>query len=126
LQNSDNSSPATASPATANSPPPRNRFALTGRSVQIDPRREAARRDLADVRLADRVFAPHYAAPLIQIAARPTALRLARDADSEVLATLGSGDVFEVLELSGGLAWGSAPGHKLVGYVPTTDLGLPA
>ncbi|OYX17196.1 MAG: hypothetical protein B7Z07_00755 [Sphingomonadales bacterium 32-67-7] len=107
-------------------PPRRNRFALTGRSVQIDPRREAARRDLADVRLADRVFAPHYAAPLIRIAARPTALRTTRDADAEVLATLAIGDRFEALELSGGLAWGSAPDHGLVGYVTAADLGIVA
>ncbi len=118
--------PATASATPAGNPLPRNRFALTGRSVEIDPRREAARRDLADVRLADRVFAPHYAAPLIHVAARDTALRATRDTDSEILATLEPGEIFEALELSGGLAWGSAPGLGLVGYVAATDLGLPA
>lgn len=92
----------------------------------IDPRREAARQDLADVRLADRVFAPHYAAPLLRIATRATPLRLGRDAGSEQLATLASGETFEVLELSGGLAWGSAPGQGFVGYVAAGDLGLSA
>jgi hypothetical protein len=126
LQNSDNSSPATASAAPVDNPPRRNRFALSGRSIAIDPRREAARRDLADVRLADRVFAPHYAAPLQRVTTRPTALRFARDVDSEQLAVLNPGEVFEVLELSGGLAWGSAPAQQLVGYVAAADLGLPA
>lgn len=92
----------------------------------IDPRREAARRDLADVRLADRVFAPHYAAPLLRIVTTATPLRFGRDRESELLATLAPGETFEVLEISGGLAWGSAPAHGLVGYVVATDLGLPA
>ncbi len=81
------------------------------------------RRDLADVRLVDRVFAPHYAAHLTHVATRATSLRPTRDADGDVLATLNSGEVFEVLELSAGLAWGSAPGHGLVGYVAAADLG---
>ena len=78
------------------------------------------------MRLADRVFAPHYAAPLQRITTKATALRFARDVDSEQLAVLNPGDVFEVLELSGGLAWGSAPAQQLVGYVAAADLGLPA
>lgn len=78
------------------------------------------------MRLADRVFAPHYAAPLQRIATQPTALRFGRDVESEQLTVLKSGEVFEVLELSGGLAWGSAPAQRLVGYVSAADLGLPA
>ncbi len=99
---------------------------MRGRSIEIDPRREAARRDLADVRLAERVFAPHYAAPLTRLAARATPLRFGRDAESELLATLSPGEAFEVLEISGGLAWGSAPARQLVGYVSADDLGSPA
>ena len=34
------------------------------------------RRDLADVRLADRVFAPHYAAPMPRTISAPADLRL--------------------------------------------------
>ena len=118
--------PATASATPAGKPLPRNRFALTGRSVEIDPRRDAARRDLADVRLADRVFAPHYAAHLPHVVTRTTVLRGARGAEAEALATLNPGDPFEVLELSAGLAWGKAPTPGLVGYVDAADLGLPA
>ncbi len=84
------------------------------------------RRDLADVRLADRVFAPHYAAHLAFVATRATALRLTRDLDGEIVGMLEPGDRFEVLELSAGLAWGSAPRLQLVGYADASDLGLVA
>ncbi|PKP91410.1 MAG: hypothetical protein CVT77_12370 [Alphaproteobacteria bacterium HGW-Alphaproteobacteria-16] len=88
----------------------------------MDPRTDAARRDLADVRLADRVFAPHYAAPLLHNVVAPTPLRASRDADSETLVELAAGDIFEVLELSAGHAWGLAPGTGLVGYVDASNL----
>ena len=80
------------------------------------------RRDLADVRLADRVFAPHYAAPMPRTLGAATELRLSAAADSEVLATLAAGDVFEVLELAGNHAWGVAPGSGLVGYIAASAL----
>ncbi|WP_447725090.1 SH3 domain-containing protein [Sphingomonas koreensis] len=90
--------------------------------MRIDPRTDAARRDLADVRLADRVFAPHYAAPVAYVVTAATALRAAKESDAEVLVQLAEGDVFEVLELSAGTAWGSAPGSGLVGYVDAAQL----
>ena len=107
-------------------PSRRNRFALTGRSVAIDPLTQAARRDLADIRLADRVFAPHYAAPVLHVAAAKTPLRAGRETDADILATLSPGDPFEVLEISGGFAWGSAPGVGRVGYILASDLGIAA
>jgi hypothetical protein len=78
------------------------------------------------VRLADRVFAPHYAAPLMMVLSSDATLRVARGADSEPLAGLASGDVFEVFELAGGHAWGKAPGCGLVGYLDAADLGRAA
>jgi hypothetical protein len=75
------------------------------------------------VRLADRVFAPHYAAPLPRTLARVATLRTGRDPASEPLAQLEPGDVIEVLELSGGLVWGVAPGKELVGYLDAAALG---
>ena len=80
------------------------------------------RRDLADVRLADRVFAPHYAAPMPRTLATPAKLRSARAADSEVLAELAVGDAFEVLELAGDHAWGVAPAAGFVGYIDAAAL----
>lgn len=81
------------------------------------------RGDLADVRLADRVFAPHYAAPMPRLLASDAALRAAKAKDSEIVAQLHAGDVFEILELSGGNAWGVAPGAGLVGYVDAAAIG---
>lgn len=80
------------------------------------------RPDLADVRLADRVFAPHYAAPMVRRIAGSAALRAASPADSEILARLKAGDLFEVLELAGTHAWGVAPGAGLVGYIDAAAL----
>lgn len=94
--------------------------------MRIDPRTDAARRDLADVRLADRVFAPHYAAPLAHIVTAPAILRAAKESDAEQLAQLAAGDIFEVLELSAGTAWGRAPGSGLVGYVDAAQLKVAA
>lgn len=83
------------------------------------------RRDIADIRLAEQVFAPHYSVPMPTIVSRAAPLRLERDGDSEVVATLQSGDVFEVLELAGVSAWGMAVGEGLVGYIDRTVLDMP-
>ena len=82
----------------------------------LDPRTHAVRPDLADVRLADRVFAPHYAAPMPCIVDRSTSLNAQR-LGGDMLADLHPGERFEVLELAGDLAWGVAPERQLVGYV---------
>ncbi|MEI9926752.1 MAG: SH3 domain-containing protein [Sphingomonas sp.] len=81
------------------------------------------RPDLADVRLADRVFAPHYAAPMPRRIAAAVTLRSAAAPQSDVRAKLAAGDLFEVLELAGTNAWGVAPGRGLVGYIDATALG---
>ena len=99
------------------SAPTRNVFALTGKSVALDPLTHAVRGDLADVRLAEYVFAPHYAAPMNCVVCHPVTLLAARGRTSAVLADLAAGEAFEVLELAGGNAWGVAPGRNLVGYV---------
>lgn len=80
------------------------------------------RRDLADVRLADRVFAPHYAQAVARWLGAATPLRSAPARDSEVLAQLAEGDLFEVLELATDTAWGVAPNQGLVGYIDAAAL----
>lgn len=80
---------------------------------------QAVRSDLADIRLADRVFAPHYAQAVARFATCPVPVRMTRDAASTDLGTLKTGDVFEVLEFSGGQAWGVAQALGVVGYVDT-------
>jgi hypothetical protein len=74
------------------------------------------------VRLADRIFAPHYAAPMPRRVAVAADLREASAKDSPVLARLAPDDIFEVLELAGDHAWGVAPAHKLVGYIDASAL----
>ncbi|CAM3137425.1 MULTISPECIES: SH3 domain-containing protein [Sphingomonas] len=119
MKNSDISSAPATPPAS--SEPARKSFALQGRTVGLDPRTHAVRPDLADVRLAEYVFAPHYAAPLPYRTNAPVTLREGRPIGSAVLAALRSGETFEVLELAGGNAWGIAPNLGLVGYC---DAGL--
>lgn len=122
LQNSGISSlPTTSASRSPGGPAPKH-FALRGPSQPIDPRIDAVRPDLADIRLADRVFAPHYAAPLTRRLAKAAELREAAACESEVLAPLAPGDVFEVLEFAGGRAWGVAPGAGLVGYIDAAAL----
>lgn len=100
----------------------RRRVALDGQSVALDPLTHAVRPDLADIRLADRVFAPHYAAPVDRMIGMETALRVDRKAGARVLATLAPGSAFELLDIVGGDAWGIAVAQSLVGYVHTAAL----
>lgn len=51
------------------------------------------------------------------------ALRAQAPRDSEVIAQLSAGDIFEVLELAGGNAWGVARAPGLVGYIDAAALG---
>ena len=92
---------------------------MTGPSTKLDRLHDAVRSDLADIRLADRVFAPHYARAVERFATCPVAVRRSRDADAEQLAMLQVGDVFEVLEFTNGQAWGVAQALGVVGYVDT-------
>lgn len=96
---------------------PRRMFALTGPSRSLDPRTNAVRADVADVRLADRVFAPHYAAPLRRTVMRSVELRDARGNSAATLAPLAPGDAFDLLDVTGDVAWGIAVDAKLVGYL---------
>nr|WP_029622959.1 hypothetical protein [Sphingomonas elodea] len=89
----------------------------------MDPRVDAVRPDLADIRLAGRVFAPHYAAPMPRVVHFETPLRVTARGDEPALVTLQKGDVFEALEFAGEKAWGVAPGPGLVGYVDASALG---
>jgi hypothetical protein len=80
------------------------------------------RADLADVRLADRVFAPHYAEAVVRQLTTGATLRADRDPASEMVAELINGDEFELLDILGDAAWGIAPRHGLVGYIPAGAL----
>ena len=97
--------------------PPRKSFALTGHSVAIDPLHNAVRPDLADIRLAEYVFAPHYAAPMPCTVTRPVTLHAQSSPQSEGLAELEAGESFECLEVLREVAWGVSPDRRLAGYV---------
>lgn len=91
--------------------------------MRFDPQTHAVRGDLADVRLAAQVFAPHYAAPIACVAGKPVGVFAARDG-GERLAELAPGDPFELLELAGVHGWGIATAAGRVGYVDRAALEL--
>ena len=96
-------------------------FALTGQSEQLDPRIHAFRPDLADVALADRLFAAHFASPIIRFCSVPfTAIRSRPDGEqtSELLHYEG----FAILDVTGEWAWGWSEHDHYVGYVASNAL----
>ena len=98
-------------------------FALTGVSKLPDPATNAYRKDLADVALAGRVIASHYAEPLVRhlIAAAPLLAGPAMDA--KPITELCAGDEIRMLDNSRGWAWGYGPDGR-VGYVPAEAVGI--
>ena len=88
-----------------------------------DPRITLARFDLADDRLQGLVRADRFAA------ARPMTCRLAAadirkapDAEARLEDQLQFGELFDVLEVKGGWAWGQARRDGYVGFVPEAAL----
>ena len=98
-------------------------FPLAHPSEVFDPLRRPVRGDLAHIRCAGRIFVPHYAVPMPhRVLADGTPLMRTLRADGEVMASLAAGDVFNVLEMAGGWAWGQVGEDGLVGYVRMTQL----
>ncbi|MGN6620026.1 MAG: SH3 domain-containing protein [Sphingomonas sp.] len=124
MKSSDISSTTTLPQPPSVSTLPRSAFTLSGRSVALDPRTHAVRADLADIRLADRVFAPHYAAPLTMTATAQTPVKATASPDAEILAMLEIGETFDVLEVSSQHCWGQRGSGGIVGYVATSALSL--
>jgi len=112
--------PRLAKPST----PDRPRFGLSGPSRPLDLTHNAARRDLADVRLAGRWFAPHYAEPERWTTKQRVPLYETPIADGAVLAELAARETFSVLEISGDWAWGFREADRRVGYVRADGLLL--
>jgi len=97
---------------------PRNSYALTGPQPKPEPGRTPLRGDLAHIGLAGIYFVPHYAVPqprLVMPGGAP--LLSATGEGAEELCTLMEGDSFEVLDLSGGWAWGCLSLDGPVGFV---------
>ena len=96
---------------------------LSGPSVKFDPLHRPVRGDLAHIRCAGTVFVPHYAVPMPhRLVGDSVSLRKTAQAEGEVIVELGAGEVFNVLDMSGGWAWGQQGEDGFVGYVPLTEL----
>jgi cell wall-associated NlpC family hydrolase len=83
----------------------------------LDSRVDAARRDLADIRLAQHVFAPHYALAVPRTAGRSTPILARAGARESVLSEVLAGEPFDALEISGNHIWGASPIDGSVGFV---------
>ena len=88
-----------------------------------DPRLTLARPDLADLDLQGLVAAARYEAPTPRQVAVPTAaLRKAAHPMAEQWDQLLFGELFRVLEVKDGFAWGQAARDGYVGFVAEDDL----
>lgn len=91
-----------------------------------DPRLTLARPDLADLDLQGLVAAERYEAPTPRQVAVPTAaLRKAAHPMAEQWDQLLFGELFRVLEVKDGFAWGQAARDGYVGFVAEDDLAAP-
>lgn len=89
-----------------------------------DPRTILARADLAAADLEGRVRAARFSATTPMTCAAPTAaIRRAPDSAGEQMDQLLFGERFEVLEETGGWAWGQARRDGYVGFVERAALG---
>jgi hypothetical protein len=101
-------------------------FRLDGPSRPIDGRIHAWRSDLADVALAGRVFAPHYARPIVRACgSHPAFVWPGPLGEGEAISELLPGEEFAVLEYAGGRAWGFCKADHVVGYVEAIALTGP-
>ena len=100
--------------------PQRKRFALVGHSAVIDPLVHALRDDLADVELADRVFAPHYARATAYRVMTVASVYQKPDPDAEILEKLSVGATVDLFDINGGWAW--IRSTKGVGYTRAEGL----
>ena len=99
-------------------------FALAGPSDLPDPDFNAYRKDLADIALAGRVIASHYAEPLDRIDRQPDASCAARPRMTpRPFASSRPGEPFTMLDDSLGWAWGYAGEERRVGYVRSEAVG---
>lgn len=86
----------------------------------LDSRIDAVRRDLADIRLAERVFAPHYAVPVRLSVGRSTPILDA--GDGGIVSQALAGEPFDVLEFTSTHGWGRSPIDGSVGFVACDSL----
>ena len=105
---------------------PQGPFALMGPGSRPDPHTVPLRGDLAHIALAGRYFVPHYAVPQPRTV-MPGGARLMSSTGegSAEICTLMEGDSFEVLDVTGGWAWGCLTLEGPVGFVRLDRLEMP-
>ncbi len=72
---------------------------------------------MADIALAGRVIASHYAEPVERVVASAAPLRTGPSDEREITGELASGERFLMLDDTLGWAWGYAGDERRVGYV---------
>lgn len=101
---------------------PTGELALTGPSEKLDSAHWPARGDLAHIRLAGKVFVPHYAEPMPYSVTEAAELLTAPRTDAEVRDRVAEGVSFNVLDIAGQWAWGQIGDDGCVGYLPLAAL----
>jgi hypothetical protein len=94
--------------------------------VTLDPRLNAWRNDIADIALAGRLFAPHYAKALVRACGLiPTFVRSEPADGAPAVSQLLPGEGFAMLDIAAGWAWGYCTADHRVGYVEAIELTEP-
>ncbi|MEK6637572.1 MAG: C40 family peptidase [Pseudomonadota bacterium] len=93
--------------------------------MTFDLRCHALRGDLADVALAGKTFAPHYAEATLRECA-PSFLAMYDKPDGNQISELLAGEAFGLLDIAGGWAWGYSIHDHYVGYVRADALVMPS
>ncbi|MCZ8019276.1 SH3 domain-containing protein [Novosphingobium sp.] len=102
---------------------PEGQYGLNGPAEKLDAAHWPVRGDLAHIRLAGRCFVPHYAVPMPRkVVAAGANLLAANKADAEVREALAGGTMFNLLDVTGGWAWGQVGEDGFVGYLPVEAL----
>ncbi|MGL5838816.1 MAG: NlpC/P60 family protein [Sphingorhabdus sp.] len=106
------------------SPPQRATYKLSGHSIEGDKRTTPIRGDLADIKLAGKLFAPHYAVPMLRTGIAPvTEIHAEPHLSSMPVSALMHGEEFAVLDVAGEWAWGYCLHDDYLGYLRFADLG---
>jgi hypothetical protein len=106
------------------SPQQRKLYTLSGHSIKGDKRTTPIRGDLADIKLAGKLFAPHYAVPMIRTGIAPvTEIHAEPHLSSMPVSSLMHGEEFAVLDIAGDWAWGYCLHDDYLGYLRFADLG---
>ena len=104
--------------------PKRAIYSLTGHSIDGDKRTTPIRGDLADIKLAGKLFAPHYAVPMLRTGIAPvTEIHAEPHASSMPVSALMHGEEFAVLDIAGEWAWGYCLHDDYLGYLRIAELG---